>query len=589
MELERAAVPAAGQTRLPGLERDLARPSNTISGAEAVVRSLAEGGVRTVFGYPGGAIMPVYDALFDHGHEIRHVLVRHEQGSIHAAEGYARACGRTGVCIATSGPGATNLITGIADAKMDSTPVVCITGQVPSSALGSDAFQETDVISVSAPLTKWNHQITDPAEIPAMISKALYLARSGRPGPVLVDITKDAQIGTLAYRPHEEEHEIRGYEPFPTLDEERVEAACRLIDRAKRPLVLVGQGVLLSGAQKELGEFVEKAGLPFACTLLGLGAITSEHPLYVGLLGMHGNYGPNIKTNECDLLVAVGMRFDDRVTGDLAKYARQAKVVHLDIDASEIGKNVPAEVEILADAREALGAMTTRVRSRVRTAWLAEFAACDAVERARVIENDLNPASPELRMSEVMDRLAARTGGRALVIADVGQHQMAAARYYGCREGGAFITSGGLGTMGFALPAAMGVGLARRDRPVVAVIGDGGFQMTSQELATIVEERIPVKVMILNNGYLGMVRQWQELFFRRRYSQTELTNPDFVAIAEAYGMEGRRVSERTELDASIDEMLSSEAPYLLEVVVEREENVFPMVPAGAGCAEIRLE
>ncbi|MYC86813.1 MAG: biosynthetic-type acetolactate synthase large subunit [Gemmatimonadales bacterium] len=589
MELERTAVRTVGEAPLPRRERDLTSRSNRISGAEAVVRSLVEGGVRTVFGYPGGAIMPVYDALFDHGHEIRHVLVRHEQGSIHAAEGYARACGRTGVCIATSGPGATNLLTGIADAKMDSTPVVCITGQVPSSALGSDAFQETDVMSVSAPLTKWNHQITDPADIPVVISKALHLARSGRPGPVLVDITKDAQTGTLAYRPHEEEHEVRGYEPFPTLDEERVEAACRLIDRAKRPLVLAGQGVLLSGAQKELREFVEKAGLPFACTLLGLGAVTSEHPLYVGLLGMHGNYGPNIKTDECDLLVAVGMRFDDRVTGDLARYARQAKVVHLDIDASEIGKNVPADVEILADAREALGAMTTRVRGRSRTAWLAEFAACDAVERERVIENDLNPASPELRMSEAMDRLAARTGGRAIVVADVGQHQMAAARYYGCRDGGAFITSGGLGTMGFALPAAMGVGLARRDRPVVAVIGDGGFQMTLQELATIVEERIPVKIMILNNGYLGMVRQWQELFFRRRYSQTELTNPDFVAIAEAYGMKGGRVSARAELDASIDEMLSSAAPFLLEVIVEREENVFPMVPAGAGCAEIRLE
>ena len=589
MEPERTAVRTTREAPSTGWERDLATPASTISGAEAVVRSLVAGGVRMVFGYPGGAIMPVYDALFDRDREIRHVLVRHEQGSIHAAEGYARACGETGVCIATSGPGATNLLTGIADAKMDSTPVVCITGQVASSALGSDAFQETDVMSVSAPLTKWNHQITDPAEIPAVISKALYLARSGRPGPVLVDITKDAQIGTLDYRPHEEEHEIRGYDPLPILDEERVEAACRLIDGARRPLVLAGQGVLLSGAQNELRRFVEKAGLPFACTLLGLGAVTSEHPLYVGLLGMHGNYGPNIKTNECDLLIAVGMRFDDRVTGDLAKYARQAKVIHLDIDASEIGKNVPADVEILADAREALGAMTKRVRSASRAAWLAEFAACHAIERERVIESDLNPASTGLRMSEVMDRLGARTGGRALVIADVGQHQMAAARYYGCRDGGAFITSGGLGTMGFALPAAMGVGLARPERPVVAVIGDGGFQMTLQELATIVEERIPIKIMILNNGYLGMVRQWQELFFRRRYSQTELSNPDFVAIAAAYGMEGGRVSERAELDASIDEMLSSAAPFLLEVVVEREENVFPMVPAGAGCSEIRLE
>ncbi|WP_419940783.1 biosynthetic-type acetolactate synthase large subunit [Candidatus Palauibacter sp.] len=589
MEPEITAVRTTGEVPSPGWERDLIHATHTMSGAEALVRSLVQGGVRLVFGYPGGAIMPVYDALFDHGHEIRHVLVRHEQGSIHAAEGYARASGGTGVCIATSGPGATNLLTGIADAQMDSTPVVCITGQVASSVLGSDAFQETNVMSVSAPLTKWNHQITDPEEIPAVISKALYLARSGRPGPVLIDITKDAQIGTLAYRPHEEEHEVRGYEPRPTLDEERVEAACRLIDRSRRPLVLVGQGVLLSGAQKELGQFVEKAGLPFACTLLGLGAVTSEHPLYVGLLGMHGNYGPNIKTNECDLLIAVGMRFDDRVTGDLARYARQARVIHLDIDAAEIGKNVPADVEILADAREALGAMTTRVRSASHTAWLAEFTACHAIERERVIENDLNPASPELRMSEVMGRLCSRTEGRALVIADVGQHQMAAARYYRCRDGGAFITSGGLGTMGFALPGAMGVGLARRDRPVVAVIGDGGFQMTLQELGTIVKEQIPVKIMILNNGYLGMVRQWQELFFRGRYSQTELSNPDFVAIAAAYGMKGRRVSERAELDASIDEMLSSASPFLLDVIVEREENVFPMVPSGASCSEIRLE
>ena len=442
VERETAVIRAGGDVGLPDAEGDPVRQARTISGAEALVLSLVRGGVRVAFGYPGGAIMPVYDALLGFDDRIRHVLVRHEQGAVHAAEGYARASGETGVCIATSGPGATNLVTGIADAKLDSTPVVCVTGQVTSAALGSDAFQETDVMSVTAPLTKWNYQITDPDEIPAVVSKALYIARSGRPGPVLIDITKDAQFRSLEYPSVAPVPEVRGYQPRPTLNEDSVEAACRLIDEARKPLVLVGQGVLLARAQNELRDFVERAGLPFACTLLGLGAIPTRHPLYVGLLGMHGNYGPNLKTNECDVLVAVGMRFDDRVTGDLTKYARQARVVHVDIDASEIGKNVPADVGILADAREALAALARGVASCSHDAWLAEFGQCLAIERERVIDGDLRPGSPGIRMAEVIHRLSERTEGRAILVADVGQHQMAAARYYGFDESGGFITSG---------------------------------------------------------------------------------------------------------------------------------------------------
>jgi acetolactate synthase-1/2/3 large subunit len=560
----------------------------TVSGAEAVVLSLLQGGVRTVFGYPGGAIMPVYDALFEYDHQIRHVLVRHEQGSIHAAQGYARASGKTGVCIATSGPGATNLITGIADAKMDSTPVVCITGQVPSNMLGSDAFQETDVISVSAPLTKWNCQVSRSEDIPAVIAKALYIARSGRPGPVLVDLTKDAQIATLDYGPARVT-EVRGYRPRPEMDLSSVEAAARLIDQSERPFVLVGQGVLLSKAQPELQALVEKADLPFACTLLGLSAIPSRHRLHTGMLGMHGNYGPNIKTNECDLLIALGMRFDDRVTGKLSEYARQAKVIHMDIDPSEIDKNVQTDVAIVADAKEALAALAERVQPASHEDWLAEFRKCDEIEYDRVINKDIHPDSPGLRMAEVIHELSERSRGQALIVTDVGQHQMAAARYYKFAQGSGIITSGGLGTMGFALPAAIGAAIAHQDRPIVAVIGDGGFQMTLQELGTIFQAKVPVKMMILNNEYLGMVRQWQQLFFSRRYSATELMNPDFVEIAAAYGMEGKRVAEREQLGPSIDEMLRAESSFLLEVAVEREDNVFPMVPSGAACSEIRLE
>ena len=563
-------------------------PIRTVSGSEALVLSLLKEGVRTVFGYPGGAIMPVYDALFEYDDQIRHILVRHEQGSIHAAQGFARACGRPGVCIATSGPGATNLITGMADAKLDSTGVVCITGQVPSKMLGSDAFQETDIISVSSPVTKWNYQITRPGEIPEVIAKALYIAGSGRPGPVLVDITKDAQLGTLDYRPASTP-KVRGYRPRPTLDPASVEAGAELIDRSRKPFVLVGQGVLLSRAQSQLQAFVEKADLPFACTLLGLSALPRRLRLHTGMLGMHGNYGPNIKTNDCDLLIAVGMRFDDRVTGDLSRYAKQAKIIHIDIDRSEIDKNVQTDVAIVADAKEALAALASRIQTASHQEWLAEFRECDKIEWDRVINKDIHPDSPGLRMAEVIHELSERSRGEAIIVADVGQHQMAAARYYKFSEGSNIITSGGLGTMGFALPAALGASIGRPDRPVVAVIGDGGFQMTMQELGTIFQAKAPVKMMILNNEYLGMVRQWQQLFFSRRYSATELMNPDFVDVAAAYGMPGTRVNKREKLGEAIDEMLGSESSYLLEVAVEREDNVFPMVPSGAAASEIRLE
>lgn len=555
------------------------------TGAQAVVRALLAEQVTTLFGYPGGAIMPIYDALYDHRDALEHILVRHEQGAIHAAQGYARATGRTGVVFATSGPGATNLITGLADAQIDSTPVVCITGQVASALLGTDAFQETDVMGISMPVTKWNVQVTRAAEIPAALAKAFHIARTGRPGPVLVDITKDAQLGLLDFT-YEPCTGFRSYHPKPELSHSAVQEAAHLLDRARKPLMVVGQGVLLANAEEELLRFAEKTGMPVASTLLGLGAFPTDHPLYVGFVGMHGDYAPNIKTNACDVLLAAGMRFDDRVTGDVSRYAKQAKVVHVDIDAAEINKIITADVAVHADAKDALRALTALVQPRQHADWLQEFSDAKAVEVETLAQH--TGTTGELRMDEVVQLLSARTGGEALVVTDVGQHQMVTARHYRYRSTRSNITSGGLGTMGFALPAAIGAKLAAPERTVVAVIGDGGFQMTLQELGTIMQSKVAVKVLILNNRFLGMVRQWQQLFFEKRYSFTEMVSPDFVTLAKAYGIAAERVEARENLEQGMARMLGHAGPYLLEVMVEKEDNVFPMVPTGASVSEIRL-
>lgn len=559
-----------------------------VTGAEAIVLSLLEEKVDTLFGYPGGAIMPTYDLLYQYSDRIKHILSRHEQGAIHAAQGYARVTGEVGVCIATSGPGATNLLTGIADAQIDSTPVVCITGQVPSSLLGTDAFQEADVVGISMPVTKWNYQVTTAEEIPGILAKAFYLAKSGRPGPVLVDITKDAQLGELEfdYKPCTG---IRSYHPSPKLDLNQVEKAAALINDAQKPLLIVGQGVLLSNAQEELRELVEKAGTPVASTLLGLSALPCTHKQYVGYVGMHGNYGPNIKTNECDVLIAVGMRFDDRVTGNLKHYAKQAKVIHIEIDPAEINKNVRAEVAINADAREALKALVQMVEEKEHVEWLQEFLDCDQIENDKIITNALYPDQEALKMGEVVRRISDQTQGNAVLVTDVGQHQMIATRYYRFNETRGNITSGGLGTMGFALPAAFGAKIGNPNREVVAIIGDGGFQMTLQELGAIYQYNVPVKIVVLNNNFLGMVRQWQELFFDGKYASTEMVNPEFTTIAKGYGIQCNKVTERDELDVAIEVMLEHKGPYFLEVAVENEENVFPMIPAGAAITDIRLE
>ncbi|CAN5255357.1 biosynthetic-type acetolactate synthase large subunit [soil metagenome] len=570
------------------IEKQEAPTTKKLTGAEALILSLLEEQVTTIFGYPGGAIMPIYDALYDYTEKVQHILVRHEQGATHAAQGYARVTGKVGVCFATSGPGATNLITGIADAQIDSTPLVCITGQVPSALLGTDAFQETDVLGISMPVTKWNYQVTKAQEIPEVIAKAFFIARSGRPGPVLIDITKDAQFGTLDFK-YKKCERLRSYIPVPKLSLGAVDAAAELINAAKKPLVLVGHGVLISKAQKELTAFLEKAGVPAAWTVLGLSALPTDHPLNMGMLGMHGNYGPNIKTNECDLLIAIGMRFDDRVTGDLTKYAKQAKIIHIEIDPAEIDKNVKADVAINADARETLIALLPRVKVNQHTEWINEFKKCDEIETEKVTRHELYPTAGGLKMGEVVRNISELTKGEAIVVTDVGQHQMITSRYYNFKATRSNVTSGGLGTMGFALPAAYGAQVAQPDRTVVAIIGDGGIQMTIQELGTIFQYKIPVKIVILNNNFLGMVRQWQQLFFEKRYSFTELINPDFVALAKAYYIEAAKVSERENLIGSIETMLKHDGPYLLEVVVEKEENVFPMVPSGASVSNIRLE
>ena len=560
-----------------------------ISGSEALLRCLVSEGVDILFGYPGGAIMPVYDALYGFKDRLNHILVRHEQGAIHAAQGYARATGKTGVALATSGPGASNLITGLADAMIDSTPVVCITGQVAEHLLGTDAFQEMDVINTTLPVTKWNVQITEASHIASQVAKAFYIARSGRPGPVLIDITKNAQFEMIDEFDYEKCESVRTYAPKPKLDHSAVEAAADLINSAKKPYILAGQGVQLSGAEKELLAFVEKSGIPVASTLLGLSSLPTNHPLYVGYLGMHGNYGPNVLTNSCDVLIAIGMRFDDRVTGNVAKYAKQAKVVHIELDKAEINKIVKADVAVHADAKEALKALLPLIKENKHPEWHRRFTEAARVEHEKVIQFDYYPLEKSLRMGEVIRELGEQTKGEAVIVTDVGQHQMVTSRYYPFRKTRSNITSGGAGTMGFALPAAMGAALAVPQKQVVAIIGDGGFQMTVQELGTIMQYQIPVKIIVLNNNFLGMVRQWQQLFFEKRYSFTEMTNPNFVALAGAYSIPAKKISERTELKNGLAEMLASKGPYFLEVVVEKEENVFPMVPTGAGVAEILLE
>ena len=562
--------------------------SKRISGSEAVILSLLSENVDTVYGYPGGAIMPIYDELFKYEDQLAHILTRHEQGAVHAAQGFSRASGRVGVCFATSGPGATNLITGIADAHVDSTPLVCITGQVPSGLLGTSGFQEIDIIGISMPVTKWNFQVTKAEEIPEAIAKAFYIARSGRPGPVLIDITKDAQFAEFDFT-YEKCRGIRSYKPVPELDEASVEAAAKLINSAEKPLILAGHGILLSKAEKELLILAETADIPVASTLLGLSVMPADHPLYKGMLGMHGNYGPNMLTNEADVIIAVGMRFDDRVTGDLSRYAKQAKIIHIEIDPSEIDKNVKTDVAVLGDARHVLLELITHINKATHPEWQAEFARCRAIEEEKIIVHDITPTEGPIKMGEVIHKISKQTEGQAIIVTDVGQHQMMTARYYEFHKADSLITSGGLGTMGFALPAAFGAKMAAPARQVVAIVGDGGIQMTIQELGSIVQYNIPVKIVILNNTFLGMVRQWQQLFFEKRYASTELVNPDFVAIAKGYGLAAAKTESRDTLAADIKTMLDHEGPYLLEVTVEKEENIFPMIPSGAAVNEIRLD
>ena len=562
--------------------------NNKISGAEAVIRCLLEEGVDLVYGYPGGAIMPVYDELYKFKEQLHHVLVRHEQGATHAAQGYARATGKVGVAIATSGPGATNLVTGIADAQIDSTPMVCITGQVGKHLLGSDAFQETDIIGISTPVTKWNYQITEAHEIPEIIAKAFYIAKSGRPGPVLIDITKNAQFDQLDFS-YKKCTNIRSYHPKPTLNLEKVAAAAELINNAKKPYIIFGQGIILGEAEAELKEFIEKSGIPAAWTILGLSALPTDHPLNVGMLGMHGNYGPNLLTNECDVLIALGMRFDDRVTGNLATYAKQAKVIHFEIDPAEIDKNVKTTVAVLANVKESLKALIPLIDKKTHESWHNEFKEYYKIELDAVINEELAPTNDKgISMGETIEMINKHSNGDAIIVSDVGQHQMFACRYAKFNSTKSNITSGGLGTMGFCLPAAIGAKMGRPDREVVAIIGDGGFQMTIQELGTIFQTKVPVKIVVLNNEFLGMVRQWQELFFDNRYASTEMINPNFIAIAEGYYIKANKVTQREELDAAVAEMMASEEAYFLEVMVEKENNVFPMIPTGASVSEMRL-
>lgn len=559
-----------------------------ITGSQALIQSLLNEGVDTIFGYPGGAIMPVFDCLYDYKDKINHVLVRHEQGATHAAQGYARTSGKVGVALVTSGPGATNTVTGIADAMIDSTPLVVISGQVASSLLGSDAFQEADVVGITQPITKWAYQIRRPEDIPWAVARAFYIASTGRPGPVILDITKDAQFGKLENYNYKKVDFIRSYQPKPEVRMSEVEAAAKIINEAKKPLALVGQGVILGNAEKELLAFLEKAGIPAASTVLGLSAIPSDHPLQVGMLGMHGNIGPNLKTNECDVLIAIGMRFDDRVTGDLKTYAKQAKVIHFDIDKAEINKNVLVTARVLGDVKESLPAVTELLKNASHTEWLSEFGECYTKEQEVVINNELYPESGQLKMGEVINKISEATNNDGVLVTDVGQHQMMGVRYFKYSHSRSVVTSGGLGTMGFGLPAAIGAKYGAPDRTICLFVGDGGMQMTIQELGTIMQYNIDVKIIILNNHFLGMVRQWQELFFEERYSETVMTNPDFVKIADAYNIPAKKVERREDLDASIAEMLNHKGSYLLDVQVETKGMVYPMVPAGTCVTNILL-
>ncbi|WP_298902904.1 biosynthetic-type acetolactate synthase large subunit [uncultured Psychroserpens sp.] len=565
-----------------------AQTTERISGSEAIVRCLLEEGVKVLYGYPGGAIMPVYDELYKYQDKIHHVLTRHEQGATHSAQGYARISGEVGVAMATSGPGATNLITGIADAQIDSTPMVCITGQVPSHLLGSDAFQETDIVGISTPVTKWNHQITKASEIPEVMAKAFYIAKSGRPGPVLIDITKDAQFEDFDFK-YEKCTGIRSYKPVPETDKSSLAAAAELINNAKKPMVVWGQGVILGEAEEEFKAVIEKAGIPSAWTILGASAIPTSHPLNIGMVGMHGNYAPNVLTNECDVLIAIGMRFDDRVTGNLATYAKQAKVIHFEIDPAEIDKNVKADIAVLGNAKTSLAEILSLIKPNSHTEWHQKFKDLYDIEYEKVIKSDLHPTKEGLTMGEVLKEINIQTKGEAAIVSDVGQHQMIACRYAEFNKTKSNITSGGLGTMGFGLPAAIGAKMAAPEREVISISGDGGYQMTIQELGTIFQQKTAVKVVVLNNDFLGMVRQWQQLFFDRRYASTEMTNPDFVAIAKGYYLNAKRVTKREELASAVEEMIASKEPYFLEVCVEKEDNVFPMVPSGASVSDIRLE
>jgi len=569
-------------------EKFIAKATTSISGSQSVLEALLAENVTTIFGYPGGAIMPIYDVLYSYRNQLNHILVRHEQGAIHAAQGFARTSGDVGVVFATSGPGATNLVTGLADAMIDSTPVVCITGQVFAHLLGTDAFQETDVINITTPVTKWNYQVTDATEIPSVLAKAFYIAKSGRPGPVLIDITKNAQLQIFDYEGYQKCDHIRSYRPAPIVRKKYVVEAAKLINEAEKPFVIFGQGIILGKAEKEFLSFLDKSGIPAAWTIMGMSAIPTDHPLAMGMLGMHGNYGPNLLTNECDVLIAIGMRFDDRVTGRLDKYAKQAKVIHLDIDPAEIDKNVKTTVAVWGDCKETLPMLTEAIERKVYPHWMQQFEDCKKKEFSKVIQPELNPSADELTMGEVINMINELTNADSIIVTDVGQHQMVACRYAKFNQTKSNITSGGLGTMGFALPAAIGAKFGDAKRTVVAVIGDGGFQMTIQELGTIMQFDVDVKILILNNQFLGMVRQWQELFHEKRYSFTDITSPDFVQVAKGYRIPGQSISKREELKQAIHTMLNHRGAYLLEVMVGKENNVFPMVPQGKGVAEVVL-